>query len=191
MNSTIAQNSKIPLIHEFLNHHSTFALVNEFEIDAPLEQVWDVLIQPENWPQWWRYVESVELIEAGGVNDLNALRKARWKTALLYRVEFLVRTVIVEVPYNIILNTEGDVHGVGRWQLESTSKGTYLRYIWCIKFEKSWLRWFAPLLKPAFTWNHHKVMRAGANGLAQRLNSNLTSYRSINLKSAKAQFEQV
>ena len=176
---------KLSAILEFFNIHNNMALASQFEIDTQIERVWDELTQPEHWPEWWDYVESVELLEAGNADDLNALRKVRWKTALPYQIDILVRTLIVEKPYNIVLNAQGDLNGMGRWQLEPTAKGTCIRYIWCIQLEKPWMRWFAPLLKPVFAWNHHRVMQAGAQGLAQRLNAALFNYQRVSITSTK------
>lgn len=104
MNPTSStQQPKLSAILELFNTHNNMALASQFEIDTQIERVWDELTQPEHWPEWWDYVESVALLEAGDTNDLNALRKVRWKTALPYQIDLLVRTLIVEKPYNIVL----------------------------------------------------------------------------------------
>lgn len=36
----------------------------EVEIDAPVEKVWEVLTNPENWPQWFPGIESVANVSA-------------------------------------------------------------------------------------------------------------------------------
>jgi len=36
----------------------------EVEIDSPIEKVWEVLINPQHWPQWFPGVESVSSVTA-------------------------------------------------------------------------------------------------------------------------------
>ena len=46
---------------------------------------------------------------------------------------------------------------------------TRVRYDWTIVTTKRWMNALAPLLEPAFRWNHHQVMAEGGRGLAKYL----------------------
>ena len=42
---------------------------------------------------------------------------------------------------------------------------TAVRYDWDVSPTRAWMRVLAPLLRPAFVWNHDWVMRQGETGL--------------------------
>lgn len=151
-------------------------LISRFLINAEIESVWQELSQPEQWPSWWSYVKQVELLEQGDSDDMGSLRKVVWGTALPYSIHLLIRTLQVEKPHTIAVATQGDLQALGCWQLASNAQGTWVTYIWQVQLEKAWMRYFALVLKPLFAWNHHYVMQAGANALAQRLDAKLISY---------------
>lgn len=164
-----------------LQASASLTLTSQFLIAAPLEPVWQALTQPEQWPTWWRYVKRVTLLETGDKDDIGSLRQLVWGTALPYQIKLFIRTLIVEKPSVIIVSASGDLHGLGRWQLEPNPSNTTTRvtYTWSVRLEKPWMCWFAVCLKPIFAWNHHRVMHAGAQGLAQHLQTRLVSYQRL------------
>ena len=44
-----------------------------------------------------------------------------------------------------------------------------LRYHWDVATTRPWMKALAPLLAPAFRWNHGQVMAEGGRGLAAHL----------------------
>ncbi|TMG92875.1 MAG: hypothetical protein E6H73_10725 [Betaproteobacteria bacterium] len=67
--------------------------------------------------------------------------------------------------------------GTGRWQLAPEAETTRVRYDWTVVTTKPWMNVLAPLLQPAFRWNHNQVMSEGGRGLARHLGVNLLSHR--------------
>jgi hypothetical protein len=88
-----------------------------------------------------------------------------------------VTTRVAEKPQLMVGEAAGDLNGLGRWELTAIPVGTRVRYTWDVVLKKAWMRVFAPLLAPVFAWNHHRVMRAGAAGMARRLGGELIDYR--------------
>ena len=82
-----------------------------------------------------------------------------------------------------LVEASGDLAGMGRWELAAIPVGTRVRYTWQVIPNKAWMRWFAPLLAPVFSWNHHAVMLAGAVGMAHRLGVELIDYRRLKVTS--------
>ena len=72
---------------------------------------------------------------------------------------------------------EGELDGVGRWYLTPEGDTTRVRYEWTVRTTKVWMNALAPLLAPAFRWNHSQVMAAGAEGLARHLGVKLLDAR--------------
>jgi hypothetical protein len=146
-----------------------FDLVTNWHFDAPLDRVWAELNAPEDWPSWWRAVERVEVLAEGDADGLGAVRRLTWRTALPYRLTFDMTATRIQPMTILEGRASGELDGVGLWTLTSSGSGTDVRYDWLIEVTKPWMRALAPVLKPAFQWNHDVVMAWGYEGLRERL----------------------
>ncbi|MGN6573501.1 MAG: SRPBCC family protein [Pseudolabrys sp.] len=144
-------------------------LVTDWQLDAPVDAVWREIAAPESWPSWWRAVVKVETLAPGDPDGVGARRRITWRTALPYTLTFVVRTTRVEPLRLIEGRAEGELDGTGIWTFETSGGGTHLRYDWRVSVTKTWMRIAAPLLRPAFAWNHGKVMGWGETDLKRRL----------------------
>ena len=142
-----------------------FALVTDWRLDAPPDAVWNAIVRCQDWPSWWPAVRRVETLERGDEIGLGAVRRITWRTALPYELTFDVRTVRVEPLRLIEGRAFGELDGTGIWTLTSDTAGTHVRYDWRVAVARPWMRLAAPLLRPAFAWNHGKVMGWGEQGL--------------------------
>ena len=148
---------------------SDYDFLTRWRFQAPLEAVWAQLAAPEDWPAWWRGVERVDLLEKGDTDDIGSLRRYTWKSKLPYRLAFEMRSTRIEKPRLMEGRAQGELEGMGRWELREEEGWTAVDYHWQVRATKAWMRALAPLLKPAFAWNHDVVMRWGGEGLARRL----------------------
>ena len=73
-------------------------------------------------------------------------------------------------------HASGEVEGVGRWLLSSDGMITSVRYEWNVRTNRRWLNIAAWLGRPLFRWNHHQVMRQGAEGMSRLLNARLVNF---------------
>lgn len=138
-----------------------FELTNEWHLALPIDRVWDLIAATQDWPRWWRAVARVEQLQAGAADGLGAIHRMHWKTALPYSLAFDVETVRVEKHREIEGRAFGELDGTGLWTFEETPEGTAARYLWRVEVTKPWMRLMAPVLRPVFAWNHHKVMGWG------------------------------
>jgi uncharacterized protein YndB with AHSA1/START domain len=148
---------------------SHYEFVTHWMLAGPIEAVWDEISQPDHWPQWWRGVLSVDLIEPGDPDGLGSYRRISMRSALPYRLTFNIRTVRLDRPRTIEARADGELAGVGLWTLTSTPVGTAVRYDWRVDATKPWMRRLAPIARPVFAWNHDVIMRWGLEGLQRRL----------------------
>lgn len=146
-----------------------FDLVTQWRLDAPIAAVWAALIAVEAWPDWWRAVRRVELIEPGDAGGLGAVRRMTWRTALPYTLTFTTRTSRIEPMAAIEAQASGELDGVGLWTLRAEGGGTLARYDWRVELGRPWMRALAPVLRPVFAWNHGVVMGWGEADLARHL----------------------
>ncbi len=152
-----------------------FELVSHWDIAADIATVWDALRTPEDYPRWWPYVRRVVRLKANDASGVGAVYRYTWTSRLPYELSFEMQVVEERPPLLIEGRARGELDGVGRWQLSSNERGTQVCYDWCVDVTRPWMRAVAPLLGPAFRWNHGQVMAAGERGLRQYLESRSTS----------------
>ena len=84
-----------------------------------------------------------------------------------------MRTTRVERPHLLEGQSSGELAGVGRWRLYEEVGSTAVVYEWNVATTKPWMNRLAPLLRPAFAWNHDWVMGHGATGVSRLLGCRL------------------
>lgn len=145
-----------------------YRFLTTWVLEAPIDDVWDLLYESERWPEWWRGVERVRILEPGDANRVGELARYTWRSRLPYELEFDVLTTRVERPHLVEGTATGALAGLGRWRLFE-GRGTAVTYEWNVETTERWMNALGPVARPAFRWNHDYVMRAGGVGLARRL----------------------
>lgn len=136
-------------------------------LDAPRERVWDVLHDARAWPDWWRGVERME-VEGD-------LWRSTWRSVLPYSLAFDFEIVREEAPTFLEGRATGELAGTGVWRLYEGREGTASTWQWEVATTAPWMNALGPLARPAFEWNHARIMRAGAEGIARRLGCRLVA----------------
>ena len=154
---------------------SEYAFVTRWRLDAPIDRVWDAIHAVEEWPQWWPYVQSVTLLRSGDAIGVGAVRRYVWTSRLPYKLAFDMETMLVERPTRLEGVARGELDGQGVWTLTPDGSATRVRYDWKVRTSKRWMNLVAPIARPFFNWNHDSVMRAGGEGLARWLKTDLVS----------------
>jgi hypothetical protein len=150
-----------------------YAFLTTWLLESPRQPVWEALHDQARWPEWWRGVEEAEELRPGDGGDVGTVVRMVWKSLLPYRVEFEVTTTRVEHPHLLEGHAVGELEGVGRWRLYEQDGITAVLYEWNVRTTKPWMNLFAPLLRPAFEWNHDWVMARGGAGIAALLGCRL------------------
>jgi hypothetical protein len=152
-----------------------YALVTHWQLGAAIDPVWDALYRVEDWPRWWRYVRSMVELRKGDANGVGAVRRFTWTSRLPYSLTFEMRSSVVARPTFMEGIASGELSGRGRWHLATEDATTRVRYEWTVQTTRPWMNLFAPLMEPAFRWNHGQVMAEGGRGLARHLGVALLS----------------
>lgn len=157
-------------------HDSThYHLVTRWQLNAPLEAVWDAIYNTEGWPSWWKGVVCVETLDRGDANGLGARQRYIWKSTLPYRLTFVTLVTRVEPLHLLAGWVEGELEGSGCWSFSQEAGLTTVRFDWQVRTTQWWMNVLSPFAKPLFRWNHDAIMRAGGKGLARHLHANLKS----------------
>jgi len=150
-----------------------YAFLTTWLLESPRQPVWEAIHDQARWPRWWRGVEVAEELRPGENGDVGTVARMVWRSLLPYRVEFEVTTTRVEYPHLLEGHAVGELEGIGRWRLYEQDGVTAVLYEWNVKTTKPWMNLMAPLLRPAFEWNHDWVMARGGEGIAELLGCRL------------------
>jgi hypothetical protein len=152
-----------------MNKITQYHLTTRWTLDAPVGAVWTELSRPEEWPAWWKGVVAVRLLEQGDGTGTGAYRRMTWRGLLLFRVTLNVRTVKIQPRALIESLADGQLTGVGRWQLTRAGAGTEVQYDWIVNVPLPAIPIIGPIAGLLFRWNHHSLMEAGRRGLVGRV----------------------
>ncbi|MCF8243919.1 MAG: SRPBCC family protein [Saprospiraceae bacterium] len=146
-----------------------YQFITVWKFDHPLPQVWKEIKAMSLWPEWWSFVAKVKILKQGDANEIGAIRRITWKTALPYSLTF-DSELVEEIHHRRMEGRAfGELDGVGIWNFTTIGSKTIVRYEWQVKTTKAWMNLLAPIARPIFSWNHDKVMKAGFVGLKKRL----------------------
>lgn len=145
----------------------------EWELTAPIEQVFEVLSHPGDFRTWWPSVTGSELVVEGDASGVGTHASYTIRSPLLYSMTFDVKTIEVEEPNKIRAVVRGDLVGTGTYYLDSNRSSTHVRFNWYVSTTRQWMNVAGVLARPLLAWAHHHVMRDGCNALARHLGANL------------------
>lgn len=140
---------------------------------APRERVWDAIVHTASWPRWWPHVLAVDTLDEGDASGRGAVRRLLWRTALPYVIRIEVEVEDCAAPARLVARARGELAGSGCWSLSEHDGATEVVYRWEVAARRPLLRVLSMLLAPVVRWNHARVMRAGAHGIARHLGCRL------------------
>jgi hypothetical protein len=84
-------------------------------------------------------------------------------------LNFIVEAVEMDPGKLVDVKTIGDFDGLWRAELSPSGAGTHVKLTWQVTVERPILKFLAPLLRPAFAWNHRWTTPRGEAGLRRYL----------------------
>jgi uncharacterized protein YndB with AHSA1/START domain len=151
---------------------SRYGFLSTWCVDAPIDDVWELLRDSTGYPGWWGAVKSVVPVSPGDPSGLGRVDRFAWRSRLPYTLHFDMRVTRVEPGRLIEGHATGELEGVGTWRLYD-GPGTAVVYDWHVRTTPTWMNLVGPLARPVFVWNHDCVMRQGARGLADAVGGRL------------------
>ncbi len=153
-------------------YHYNFETNWKFEAD--IEQIWG-LINEFNYGDWWKGLDSKRIKSESTKLAVGDRFRLFFNTKLPYQLLFESEVVKLESPIYLEIRAYGELEGQGVWTLSQKGSITHVQCIWKVNTNKQWMNAFAPLLRPAFVWNHNQVMNEGAKGISSSLGVKLIS----------------
>ena len=147
-----------------------YHFITHWHVAGRIEQVYDVIANPVEYPRWWTqvYLETEEL--AGG-DKRGVGRRFRLHTRgfLPYTLRWESSTIEVKRPHRLEIRATGDFNGRGIWTLRQNGPAVDVDFDWKLTADKPLIRYLSFLLKPLFSANHRWAMRKGQEGLIREL----------------------
>ena len=150
-----------------------YHLTSRWSLAAPVGAVWTELSRPEVWPQWWRGIQAVHLLDQGDGHGMGAYRRITWRGMLASKITFNLRTVKIEPRSLIESVADGQLTGIGRWQLMRTGGGTEVQHDWIVNVKVPRIPVIRAIAGLLFKWNYRALMDAGRRGLQNRVGVHL------------------
>jgi uncharacterized protein YndB with AHSA1/START domain/mannose-6-phosphate isomerase-like protein (cupin superfamily) len=140
-----------------------YVFVDEWDVAAPREAVFDAISDARTYPLWWSPVYLD--VQSDGQVRVGGASRQHFKGRLPYHLH--TSSVIAEVdpPRTITSDVVGDLRGRGTWTLTPTPNGTHVRFDWQVHADRKLLRVLTPVLRPLFRWNHNWAIKAAMRGL--------------------------
>ena len=148
----------------------SYSFVTVWKVDAPVDKVWNELIDSNEWPLWWKGVKEVKVLRKGDENGKGSITFYEMGT-FFYTLKFMMKVVEVEKHRYIHGVAEGDLIGMGLWEFTEENGAVIVKYYWEVETTIPWMNKWAWLLRPVFKLSHHLVMWWGGRGLKRRLKS--------------------
>jgi hypothetical protein len=152
---------------------AAYRFLTTWLFDAVREPVWDVIYDAAHWPEWWRGVRRTDILDPGDAKGEGALWRSTWRSVLPYDLEFEFAIRTVDRPNVLVGEARGELSGMGTWWVYESPLGTASTWEWQVATTREWMKAAGPLARPVFAWNHHRIMRCGGEGAAQRLGCRL------------------
>jgi uncharacterized protein YndB with AHSA1/START domain len=140
-----------------------YEFVDEWEVSALPEAVYDVLVDGRTYPQWWRrvYID----VQSDGSRTVGSVAHQHFKGFLPYHLTTTSRIVRLEPGRLIAAEVDGDLRGTGVWTLTPTQRGCMVRFDWTVHADRLLLRLLTPVLRPALRANHSWSIARAVEGL--------------------------
>ena len=142
---------------------SEYLFVDEWDVAAAPEIVFDALADGRTYPEWWRpvYID----VEGDGPPAVGHVARQHFKGRLPYHLNTTSRITRYEPPHVLVVDVEGDLRGEGTWTLTPAGDGTHVRFDWRVHADRRLLRVLTPILRPLFRWNHNWAIARAMEGL--------------------------
>ena len=148
----------------------TFRIPTTWRVPGRVEEVADILSQPEAFPRWWGDVYlAVKTTDKGDAQNIGQTVAVHSKGWLPYRLNWQGKLVENHMPASWTVEATGDLVGRGVWTLTQKGDIAEIHYDWSVRSDRLLFRVLAPMMKWVMVSNHRWAMAKGEKGLEAEL----------------------
>ena len=141
----------------------TYEFHTEWQLQAPVAEVYDVLADVENYPQWWPQVQAARRIDATS-------GELRCRSMLPYELVFVMRREVEDPTAGVLrASLTGDLVGSSQWTISGNGDGTLAVFDEEVAVGHGAVHLASRFVRPLLRLNHDHMMRSGERGLRTHL----------------------
>ena len=140
-----------------------YVFIDEWDVDAPAEAVFEALADARTYPEWWRPVYLK--VEADCPPRVGCVSRQEFKGRLPYHLKTTSEIVRLDPPREFEVEVVGDLTGRGVWTLTPRDGRVHIRFDWRVLADRALLRYLTPILRPLFRFNHNWSIQRAREGL--------------------------
>ena len=148
-----------------------YHFVTKWFFQAPIERVWEEIIDVEAYPKWWTSFKKSKIRGTERKAQLGSVIDCEVKGSALYTMRISLETTTFQPPNLMGLKSAGDLVGGGKWVLERQDNGTATTFYWDVGVTNPIMNILGkvPFVKSWMENNHDKLMSNGYQILKTRL----------------------
>jgi hypothetical protein len=132
---------------------------SEWPVDVPPADAYTALREVSSYPQWWP-----EVRETSALGETKYVLLCR--SLLPYDLRFVIERSREDPEARILeASMKGDLEGFSRWTISGDGRSSVCVFEEEVITNKRLLNLIAPVVRPAFRYNHTLMMRHGERGL--------------------------
>ena len=165
----------------------SFRIPTLWHVRGRIEDVSDILSEPEQFPRWWGDVYlAVKTVRGGDANGIGQTVSVYSKGWLPYRLNWQGTLVESHMPRSWTVEATGDLVGRGIWTLTQRGETAEIAYDWSVRSDRLLFRLLAPFFRWLMISNHRWAMAKGESGLQAELTRRGQTRQATNAHSAAA-----
>ena len=115
-----------------------YVFIDEWDVDAPQEAVFDALADARTYPEWWRPVYIA--VEADCPPQVGCVSRQEFKGRLPYHLKTRSEIVRLDRPRGFEVSVVGDLTGKGIWTLTPADGKVHVHFDWRVIADRPLLR---------------------------------------------------
>ena len=146
------------LFYDFLNKKNRYHFNNSWNINAPVELIWNELINYKQWPLECDGLGKIEQLDDADHLKIGNTIRSTWKGPLPYSIKFdSVITDLTECSV-ISFTVTGDLQGEGICSFLPSQQNTTINFNWDVSPTQLWIKMSSPFARTLFIENHDYIM---------------------------------
>jgi uncharacterized protein YndB with AHSA1/START domain len=140
-----------------------YVFLDEWDVDAPQQAVFQALADARTYPEWWKpvYLE----VDGDCEPSPGCTTKQHFKGKLPYTLKTTSEIVAYDPPNHFQVEVVGDLTGTGKWTLTPRDDKVHVRFDWIVHADRAFIRYLTPIMRPIFRWNHNWSVARAREGL--------------------------
>ena len=148
-----------------------YHFVTKWVFHAPVERVWEEIVDVPSWPSWWTSWRKVVFHGSAPPLQLGSVIDHEVRGRLPYRVKLRTIVTLFQPSHRLEIASSGDLVGTGVLILDPQDQGTAVTYSWDVGLSNPLLNLLGKLsfTRALLEKNHDYVMDEGYCGLKARV----------------------